>query len=347
MPAPSELSVRSRLRSPSRLRASRLRARVLASGLGLLAGAAAPLSAQAAPSSTSIEQGYDLGEIQHPRTVGMAGAQQVWGGSTSAVFVNPANLPLYRVYHLEGLAAFGPEARRQSYGGAVVDSSTSRLAGGLGGTWSQLDPDGIDRQWTDLRLSLAYPLGDRLHVGMTGRYMRVNQGVARGPLGSSFASDGTASEPIVNEFTFDAGAALFITENIRAAVSGRNLTAPGTGLMPVVAAGGLGWSNRTVTVEGDALVDFTTFGSARMRAMLGGEVLLADRVPVRAGYRFDAGTKTHAISAGVGYVDRRFSIEIGARRDVVGEHPSTMIAAGLRLFIDAGGDSGAFAPDGF
>lgn len=296
--------------------------------------------AEAAPSSTSIEQGYDLGEVQHPRSVGMAGAQHVWGGSTSAVFLNPANLPLYRVYHLEGLATFSPEAQRQSYGGAVVDSSTSRLAGGFGGTWSQMDPSGIRRQWTDLRLSLAYPLGDRFHIGLTGRYLRANQGTTRGPFGASLASDGTPTEPIINEFTFDAGAAIAITEQLRFAVSGRNLTAPGHGFMPLAVAGGLGWSNQTVTVEGNTLVDFTTFGSARMRTMIGGEVLLADRVPLRAGYRYDAGPRTHAVSLGTGYVDRRFSIEVGARRDVVADHPSTTIAVGLRLFIDSGATSG-------
>jgi hypothetical protein len=297
-------------------------------------------SVQAAPSSTSIEQGYELGEVQHPRSVALAGAQQVWGGSTTAVFVNPANLALYRVYHLEGLAAFGPEARRQSYGGAVVDSSTSRLAGGFGGTWSQMDTDGIRRQWTDLRLTLAYPLGDRVHLGATGRYLRANQGATRGPFGASLASDGTSTEPIVNEFTFDAGAAVSVTEQLRVAMSGRNLTAAGTGLLPVIVAGGLGWSNQTVTVEGDGLVDFTTFGSARMRLMVGGEVLVADRVPIRAGYRYDAGTKTHGIGAGVGYVDRRFSIELGGRRDIVAANPATTLALGLRFFIDSGGATG-------
>jgi hypothetical protein len=299
----------------------------------------------AAPSSTSIEQGYELGEVQHPRSVALAGAQQVWGGSTTAVFVNPANLPLYRVYHLEGLAAFGPEARRQSYGGAVVDSSTSRLAGGFGGTWSQMDPDGIRRQWTDLRLALAYPLGDRFHLGLTGRYLRVNQGVARGPLGASLASDGTSDEPIVNEFTFDAGAAIAITEQLRVAVSGRNLTAPGYGLMPLAVAGGLGWSNQTVTAEANTLVDFTTFGSARVRMMAGTELLLADRIPVRAGYRYDAGMKTHAVGLGAGYVDRRFSIEVGGRRDVVADHPATTITVGLRFFIDSGGATGGGGGD--
>lgn len=271
----------------------------------------------------------------------MAGANQVWGGSTTAVFANPANLPLYRVYHLEALAAFGPEARRQSYGGAVVDSSTSKLAGGFGGTWSQMDPDGIKRQWTDLRLALAYPLGDRFHLGLTGRYLRVNQGVTRGPFGASLASDGLSTEPIVSEFTFDAGAAIAITEQLRVAVSGRNLTAPGVGFLPTGLAGGLGWSNQTVTVEGNTLVDFTTFGEARARFMLGGEVLLADRVPLRTGYRYDAGLKTHALSLGAGYVDRRFSVEVGARRDIVADNPATTIAVGIRIFIDSGGIGGS------
>ncbi len=311
---------------------------VLGLALGLVAAAAGP--AQADPSTTSIEQGYELGEIQHPRSIAMAGAQQVWGGSTTAIFVNPANLPLYRVYHLEGMAAFSPEVRRQSYGGAVVDSSTSRLAGGFGGTWSQMDPDGIRRQWTDLRLGLAYPISDRLHLGLTGRYLRVNQATGRGPFGASLASDGTGGEPIANEFTFDAGAAVAITEQLRVAVSGRNLTAPGTGLMPLAVGGGVGWSNQTITVEANTLVDFTTYSSTRMRMMLGGEYLLADRVPLRAGYRYDAGLKTHALGLGAGYVDRRFSIELGARRDVVADNPATTIAAGLRIFIDSSGGGG-------
>lgn len=296
-----------------------------------------PGLALADPSSTSIEQGYELGEIQHPRSVGMGNAQQVFGGSTTAVFVNPANLPLYRVYHLEGLAAFGPEARRQSYGGAIADSSTSRLAGGFGGTWSQMDPDGIKRQFTDLRLALAYPFGDRFSIGATGRFLRVGQRVSSGPLGASLASDGTRDEPVFSQFTFDAGGAVQISENLRLAVSGRNLTAPGTALAPLVLAGGLGWSNQTITIEADSLIDFTTFGSARARGMLGGEILVADRFPLRGGYRYDAGMKTHAASAGVGYVERKFSVEAGVRRDVAGDNPATLISVGFRFFIDSGG----------
>lgn len=320
-----------------------------AAAIAIAVASFSPGIAFADPSSTSIEQGYELGEVQHPRSVGMGNAQQVFGGSTTAVFVNPANLPLYRVYHLEGLAALGPEAGRQSYGGAIADSSTSRLAGGFGGTWSQMDPDGIKRQFTDLRLALAYPLGDRLSLGVTGRFLRVAQKVSSGPLGASLASDGTRDEPVFSAFTFDAGAAVQITENIRAALSGRNLTATGTGLAPLALAGGIGWSNQTVTIEADSLIDFTTFGSARARAMVGAELLVADRFPIRAGYRYDAGMKTHAASLGLGYVERKFSIELGGRRDVVADHPATLISLGIRFFIDsgAGGAGGGESGDSF
>lgn len=302
--------------------------------------------AQADPSTTTIEQGYELGETQHPRSIAMGGAQQAWGGSTSALFLNPANLPLYRVYHLEAIATFSPEARRQSYGGAIADSSTSRMAGGFGGTWSQLDPDGIKRSWTDLRLSLAYPIGDRLSVGMAGRYLRVDQRANAGALGTSRASGGTKDDPIVSEFTFDAGLAVSITEQIRLGLTGRNLTAPGHGLMPLGTAGGIGYSNGTFTVEVDELLDFTTFGGVRGRTMVGAEYLAADRFPIRAGYRFDAGMKTHAIGLGAGYVDKRFSLEIGGRRDVVADHPATTISVGIRFFIDsAGAGSGSGEAD--
>lgn len=304
-----------------------------------------PHVAKADPSTTTIEQGYDLGEIAHPRSLAMGGAQQAFGGSTNAIFANPANLPLYRVYHVEGLAAFGPEARRQSYGGAIVDSSTSRLAGGFGGTWSQMDPDGIKRSFTDLRLTLAYPLGERLGVGVTGRYLRVTQRTSAGPLGASLASDGTSGDPIFSQFTFDAGLAAQITENIRLGLSGRNLTAPGTQLAPVGLAAGGGYSNGTVTIEADELIDFTTWGGARGRTMAGAEVLLGDHFPVRAGYRYDDGTKTHGLGLGVGYVERQFSIDLGGRRDIVADHPAMMIGVGIRFFI-AGASSGVGDPVG-
>lgn len=311
-----------------------------------LAGLVFASEASADPSSTTPEQGYELGEMQHPRAMAMAGAQQALGGSTTAIYLNPANLALYRMYHLEALATFSPEARRQSYGGAIADSSTNRLAGGFAGTWSSLDPDGIKRTWTDLRMALAYPLGDRVSVGLTGRYLRLNQGLARGPLGASLVSDGTPGGPLFNGFTFDAGVGVSPIDSLRIGLSGRNLTAPGTGLAPTVLAGGVGYTNSIFTVEADGHADFTTWKSTRGRAMIGGEILIADHFPVRAGYRYDDGTRAHAVTAGAGYVDRRFAVDLGMRRDVSADFPVTYASLALRMFYDAMG-SGESTDAGF
>ncbi len=297
-------------------------------------------------SSTSVEQGYDLGEVQHPRSVALAGQQQVFGGSTSAVYFNPANLPLYKVYHLEAIGALSPEARRQSVGGAIVDSTRS-ITGGFAGTYNIMDPDGLHRTWTDLRLALAYPFGDRFSIGVTGRYLRVTQRVSEGPFGPSLVSDGTPDDPLFSQFTFDAGAAVNITENLRLALSGRNLTATKSSLAPTILTGGVGYSTGSITVEGNTLVDFTTFNVTRARYGVSGEAFISDRFPVRLGYRFDDGNKTHSVGLGVGYVDKRFSFELGGRRDVAGDNPNTIISLGIRIFIEQNGGGAADQADGF
>jgi opacity protein-like surface antigen len=293
-------------------------------------------AAIASPSSVPPEAGYELGEIQSPRVLALGGALNAVGTSTSALYLNPANLPFSRVYHFEGVASFSPEARRQSYGGAVVDSSTSKITGGFAGTWSNMDPDGINRTWTDLRLALAYPLGDKLALGATGRYLRVNQSVGTGPFGqTSLASDGTSSSPILNTFTFDAGLTAAPVDSLRIGVVGHNLTGISNGLAPTTLAGGVGYTHNDIVLEADGLADFSTWGKTRPRIMAGGEIFLADHFPIRLGYRYDAGLNTHAISAGLGYISKKWSFEISGRHDIVGKDPNTMLSAGLRYFYDA------------
>jgi len=299
--------------------------------------ASVPGEALADPSTTSPEQGFDLGEVQHPRSVAMGGARTALGTSTNAVWGNPANLPLSRVYHFEGLATWGPEARRQSYGGAVVDSSTNRLAGGFGGTWNMTDPDGMRRQWSDLRLTLAYPLLDKLSVGATGRYLRVNQSVSSGPLGESLVSGGTRGEAIFNTATIDLGVTLAPIDGLRIGAVGKNLTNPGVAIAPTLFMGGIGYQTGIVSIEAEGLADFTTHGRAAGRFMLGAEVFLAEHVPLRAGYRFDEALNVHTVSGGAGYVDRRWSIELGIRRDVAATFPATLATLSLRYFYDSGG----------
>ncbi len=291
-----------------------------------------------------------MGDIESPRWMAFGGAQTALGGSTTAIYDNPANLASSRVYHFEGLLGLSPIANRQSYCGGIADSSTNQLAarpagtdaanglaGGIAGTWSTMDPDGINRQWTDVRLALAYPVLSNLFVGVTGRYLQINQAVSRGPLGTDLVSDGTPSQGLSSIFTFNAGVMYRPVKVLSLGIVGQNLTYPGRPIAPTTLAGGVGVNLDVFAIEFDSLVDFTTYGSPRGRFMLGTEVFLFDRFAIRLGYRIDTGQKTHSLCGGLGWVDKHFSVEASIRQDVIADHPNTMVVFGFRYFYDYNG----------
>ncbi|HEY6460099.1 MAG TPA: hypothetical protein VIY73_08105, partial [Polyangiaceae bacterium] len=79
-------------------------------------------TARADRMTTSPEQAYALGEVPSARAVGMGGALNALGVSTTSLYLNPANMPLARVYHLEALGAYSPESQRETVGLAIEDS---------------------------------------------------------------------------------------------------------------------------------------------------------------------------------------------------------------------------------
>jgi hypothetical protein len=293
--------------------------------------------AHADPSSLPPEVGYNYQEIETPRITATNGANRALSNSTEALFNNPANMSSSRVYHLNALAQIWPEARRQSYGLAAVDSvgSSARVAGGLGATYNTQDTDGIARKWTDVRFALSYPFSDTFSLGLGGRYLRLQQN-GQGPLGTSLASGGLSGEQIIAGFAFDAGATFKPTDGLAIALVGTNLNNPGNGFQPMSVGGGIGFGKTLFSLEGDVVADFTTYDRTKMRAMAGGEFLAADHFPLRAGYRFDEAMKSHSVSAGLGYIDTQFSAEIAVRRVVSGD-AATAIVFGFSYHLDSGG----------
>lgn len=298
----------------------------------LVAGRAA-----AAPSSLPPEVGYNYNEIETPRTAALGGAVRATGNALEGLFFNPANMAVTRVYHIGAFAQIWPEARRQSYGGAAVDSieSSIRLAGGLGGTWNLQDPDRIDRRWTDLRFAFALPFSDRFFLGIGGRYLWLKQN-GFGPLGNSAASGGLPNGDIVKGFTFDAGATFKPTDALLLSIVGQNLNNPDTSFQPTTFGGGIGVATGDLTVEGDVVGDFTTWNSTTARAMGGVEYLAGDHYPLRLGYRYDQGANSHAISGGLGYIDSTFAAEIAVRRVVSGD-PATTVVLGFTYHLESTG----------
>jgi hypothetical protein len=301
-------------------------------------------SASASPSSTSIAEGYDLGNVESPRALAMGGGLAATGASTVGLYQNPANMELTRVYHFEAEGAFSPEARRYDIGGAIVDSANGRFGGGLGANFGVLDPDGIHRTWTDFRVALSYQLGDHIAFGVAGRYLGVDQDTSVGPFGASLISSGTPTKPLGQYLTFDTGLTITPVEGFHIGVVGHNLTDPGVSLAPTTVVGGIGYDSHAFALEADVLGDFTTWTKDVVRANIGGEYFLGDHVPLRLGYRYDQGTNSHAISGGLGYIGRQWSIEYSLRRDVAGDHPATMMSLSIRYFYDSTGTLGVQDP---
>lgn len=292
-------------------------------------------AARADRSSLPPEAGWDGGDQTTARSAALGGAVRGIGPDITGLFANPANMAATRVYHLGAIAAIWPEANRQTYGAAAVDSVTSRVAGGLGGTYTIQDPEGLKRKATDIRLALAFPVSEKLFFGATGKYLKLRQD-GLGPFGKSYASGGLPSDSIVSGFTFDAGVMARPTEILSIGLLGTNLTNAGNSFRPLGFGGGIGVGTRDFSIEGDVVADFTTFEKTKLKYMVGGELLAADRFPIRAGYRYDDGLKAHAISGGLGYLDQQFAIEASVRRTVAGD-PSTTIIIGISYFLESSG----------
>lgn len=256
---------------------------------------------------------------------------------------NPANMAASRVYHIGALASIWPEASRHTYGAAIVDSSTSstRLAGGFAALWTIQDHNGINRLASDLRLSLAMPFSEVFRVGVTGRYLSLREN-GNGPLGTSYASSGLHDESIVRGFGIDVGATLQpARSNVALSLVGVGLNGADNGFQPTLVGGGIGWGVQSFTIEGNALADFTTWDRTAARLMFGAEYLLAEHYPLRGGYRWDSGQKSHSGSLGVGYISSAFSLDIGARRSF-GDYAATALVFSFAYHVESSMSGSAY-----
>jgi opacity protein-like surface antigen len=281
---------------------------------------------RAEPSELPPEVGYNYDEIETARIAGKNGANRALGTSVSALFDNPANMAAARVYHAAALVQIWPEASRQSYGLAAVDSvgSSARVAGGLGATWTRQDPDGVDRTSSDLRFALAFPFSDKLFAGAGGRFMWLSQN-GNGPLGESYASSGLHDEQILKGFAFDLGLTMKPGSGLSFALVGNNLNGADNGFQPLTLGGGVGFARGNFGIEADLVSDLVTWNENTLRAMLGMEMLFGDHFLTRAGYRFDQGAESHSAALGLGYIDKVFSADIGVRRVLAGDAVTAVV----------------------
>jgi hypothetical protein len=270
-----------------------------------------------------------------PRPLALGGALRASASGTSGIYLNPATIAMVPLYHLELMYQYLSEEQMHMGGIAVVDSVTSIVAAGLSFNYSVIDQTKTDHEAYDGRLSLATKIGDMIFVGLTGRYLRVEQntGVAnQGPGGvSALPSSGNQQ---VDGFTFDAGAALRLGDSVALGIVGNNLTKTGSVFAPIQLGGGASVTlAEMITIEANMVWDFSSHDDTNQEIHSGVELFLAHKVALRAGYVYDFYFDLHSASAGLGYVDPAFALDAGFMKEIA-DDGRMALAVGFKYFIN-------------
>ncbi len=268
-------------------------------------------------------------DFETARGMGMGLGVRSSVASTAALEYNPANLALARIYHIETFAGYRPQSTRFDFGGALVDSFSSPVA--MGVSYRYILGNGREgHAGMDGRVALAVPIGDAFSVGVAGRYVTFTREGQR--------PEGDTRGPYAEGVTMDVGLRVTPIAGLHIAAVGQNLIDFGTPLVPRLVGGGISYNvDNTFTIGVDAFSDLSTFrnvdGSLRPEALFGiGAELFTGEVPIRLGYYFDTGRGIHAITAGLGYVNASFGIELSYRQQFVGDDDSWLLLS-FRYFI--------------
>ena len=255
--------------------------------------------------------------------------------STSALAYNPAGMVVGKVYHLEGVLDYMPDMKTFALGGAIVDSSTSRLSAGLslrGFLSGQGGFGGIDG-----RLAVALPFSESFSIGLSGRYVNARRDVPAPTVidsaGMEMLMPAPASVREVKGFTLDASIRIAPVPNVMLHAGSYNLISMDSVYAPLMLGGGAGIGIANVALLGaDVLVDMSSYDKANVMLGGGAEVFAAQAIPIRAGYSYDIKRSQHTLSVGLGYTDRSVGLDLSLRQDLGGEG-DTRIMGAFRFYV--------------
>lgn len=232
------------------------------------------------------------------------------------IFFNSAGLAARRRYTLELQYLndrVGADTGAQFIGLSVVDSATSSLTGGV--AWTRL----ASGQYIGnvFALALATPIGQGFYAGATGKFLSVD-----GPAGDQ-----------VRAVNVDLSLFWAVNEMLSIGAAGYNLLSTGNRFVTPrgVGAGFAVGSDRSFHLIGDWRADFDRQSKTTHAFAVGGEVLIADLVPVRAGYLHDDILGGQWWSVGAGLVSAGGAALDLAYRQSFDDSSRRTIAAALKI----------------
>ncbi|MDH5675054.1 MAG: hypothetical protein OEZ06_23190 [Myxococcales bacterium] len=267
----------------------------------------------------------EAASMESARGIALGTGARASSVSSSAVAYSPAALALGELYHLEGNVDYMAHLNTVALGAVAVDSATSDLGAGIAFRGFLSGDTGYSG--FDGRIGLAYPFSEAFALGLSGRYIDLSH-----DLGEDMRSK-------VDGLTLDAGLRVVPTQGLQLDVAALNFLNLDSPYVPVTLTGSVAFSlAENFGVGADLLWDFTTFADPEMIVGGGLEYLAGESMPLRIGYRFDAGREDHSITAGVGYTDQQVGVDVSLRQQVNappdGESYRTRVMAGLRYHVN-------------
>jgi len=246
------------------------------------------------------------------------GASRGLAGGNDGIFTNAASLAARRRYSLEStwfLDRVGSDTAIQALGASAVDSETGAVTGGFAYTHVLSGP------WVGnlFHLPIAFPLAGSLFGGVTGKYQSLS-----GPQNDEMRA-----------FNVDASAFWQASSLIGLGVSGYNLLDTGhRQIQPRAFGAGVSvGDDRRFHVAADWRGDEHRQGKLTSLYAVGGELLLGDMVPVRAGLMKDETRNASFWSAGLGLVTTGgFGVDLGYRQRFEDPREWTMAVA-VKVYI--------------
>ena len=300
----------------------------------LTAGAVCVALLTAAPAAAE-DPLVGSGQTMDPRPIGTAGAMIAAPGGVNGVFLNPASIAMASIYHVEGMYQFTSRENMHMGGIAIVDSVTlPNIAAGVSFNYSGCESNRNSHDAFDGRLSLAGSIGKVFFVGVTGRYLRLEQNTKLSNWGPAGKAALPASGSLqVKGFTVDAAAGLRLADMVTIGVVGYNLTHTESAFAPIQLGSGVSLSLMDkILIDVDTVVDFSSHTDTGVDLRVGGELFLADTVFIRAGYKYDFYYERNTVAAGLGYLHNMFGIDLGFSQEIV-DGGRTVVSVGFKYFV--------------
>ena len=228
-----------------------------------------------------------------PRAMAMSGVRGDPVAS-SAIIQNPAGMSRAYMYAAEIQYFRAGPNDLNAMGLSVVDSKTQpQLAVGLNYAYQFADSDApLAQDGHDVRLAFAHPMvAEKCHLGVAMRYLAIDRGGV-----------GVETKDLEG-FTLDVGFLASLAPSLHLGLVGQSLIEMEDDAVPRRAGGGLAYTGKPLVVDVDVLADFDTHPDGVKPVVAAGiELLLAESVPIRAGYEFDGALETSWVSGGLGFV---------------------------------------------